>query len=496
MSADAPEMSNLRARFTERETDLDAGASKAPATLESPFAARAQEGLPAAQSRKFLMEIADALSPASFWTPEYICLSAWIEHAPFAFWICEALRPRRLVELGTHYGYSYFSFCQVIDRLGLGTIAYAIDTWKGDEHSGFYDETVFESVAARNRDKYRAFSTLIRSTFADALDYFEDGSIDLLHIDGRHLYSDVRNDFVTWRPKLTADAVVLFHDTNVREREFGVWKFFKEVGVRLPSFQFFHGNGLGVLVPGDCIPEPLQPLFRASSRDADQIRTVYSALGSALTTRQASDAAVAELRAGTEKHAATAAALRADIEQRAATEAALRAEIDQRAATEAALRAQIEQRKATEAALRDEIETRAQTEAALRAALGQAEREMHDRQARTETAEAEVAAVRETLKTTDRLLQEHAATAEALRTELKVSRGKLLEAERLGQQSDATTADLEGQITSLEGELAAAREVGRAALEALRCDTMLQCSPRRPATQRSGHRYCGALVSA
>ena len=67
--------------------------------------------------------------------PDYFCPSAWIEHAPFAVWICDTLRPRCLVELRTHYGYSYFAFCQAIDRLGLGTAAYAIDTRQGDKHA-------------------------------------------------------------------------------------------------------------------------------------------------------------------------------------------------------------------------------------------------------------------------------------------------------------------------------------------------------------------------
>ena len=223
----------------------------------------------------------------SFWVPDYICPTAWIEHAPFAFWICEALRPCRFIELGTHYGYSYFAFCQAIDRLRLGTTAYAIDTWEGDEHTGFYDESAFQSVVARNNQKYSAFSCLIRSTFEGALDYFADGSVDLLHIDGRHFYDDVKNDFAIWRPKLTEDAVVLFHDTNVREREFGVWKFFEEVAAQYPSFQFFHGHGLGVLMPGDRVRAPLTSLIKASRETADQIRVVYAALGSALTARAA-----------------------------------------------------------------------------------------------------------------------------------------------------------------------------------------------------------------
>jgi methyltransferase family protein len=255
--------------------------SAVPLAERCPGQRAAKNGIVA--GRRIISDIGAAISPASFWVPDYICQSAWIEHAPFAFWLCEALRPRCYVELGTHYGYSYFAFCQAIDRLGLGTTAYAVDTWKGDEHAGFYDESVFQSVTTRNSEKYSAFSSLIRSTFNDALGYFADGSVDLLHIDGRHLYDDVAHDFATWRPKLSEDAVVLFHDTNVREREFGVWKFFERVAAQHPSFQFYHGYGLGVLIPGDCVPAPLASLLQTSPETAQQIRAAYAVLGGALT---------------------------------------------------------------------------------------------------------------------------------------------------------------------------------------------------------------------
>jgi hypothetical protein len=224
------------------------------------------------------------LSPASVWSPEYSCQSAWIEHAPFAFWLCDVLRPRCLVELGTHYGYSYFAFCQAIDRLELGTAACAVDTWRGDEHAGFYDENVFEAVSEQNTKKYAAFSRMIRSTFDDALQRFEDRSIDVLHIDGRHFYDDVKHDFESWQPKLTDNAIVLFHDTNVWERGFGVWKLFEELSRSRPAFQFFHGHGLGVLATGEA-PAALAPLFESSDEEAGQIRAAYAALGGVLSVR-------------------------------------------------------------------------------------------------------------------------------------------------------------------------------------------------------------------
>jgi hypothetical protein len=224
-----------------------------------------------------------ALSSASFWVPDYFSISAWVEHAPFAFWLTEAIKPHCFVELGTHYGYSYFAFCQAIKKLGLDTTTYAVDTWQGDEHAHFYDESVYKTVQAYNQQHYSNFSHLYRYTFDEAVSLFEDNSIDLLHIDGRHFYEDVKHDFFTWFPKLTKNAIVLFHDISEVERGFGVGKFFDEISTNKQFFKFYHNHGLGILAVGKDMPEGLIPLLRAPKEVADQIRTIYEILGTNLT---------------------------------------------------------------------------------------------------------------------------------------------------------------------------------------------------------------------
>lgn len=216
-----------------------------------------------------------------FWRPTYLAPSAWHEHIPFAFWIMQAHRPRVVVELGVHYGVSYFAFCQAAGRLGLDASLYGIDTFKGDAHSGTYDGTVYEQVKKHNDSHYAGFSSIVRSTFEDALHHFQNGSIDLLHIDGMHTFDAVRADFDSWSQKLSPRAVVLMHDTNVRERGFGVAKMFQDLCSRYPHFEFIHGHGLGVLGIGKDQSVQMQHLFTLSKNELERhlVRETFASLG-------------------------------------------------------------------------------------------------------------------------------------------------------------------------------------------------------------------------
>ena len=218
-----------------------------------------------------------------FWRPSYIAQSAWLEHIPFAFWLVDTLRPRKIVELGTHYGSSYFSFCQAITKLDLETQCYAVDTWGGDEHAGQYGEEVYRQVSEHNQQHYSDFSTLVRSTFDQALEHFPQGSIDLLHIDGLHTLEAVRHDFESWLPKLSDRAVVIMHDTNVRERGFGVFQLLDELKQQYPHFEFAHGHGLGVIGVGSEQSSEMMSLYDLSGNASAtrQVQEVFSRLGKA-----------------------------------------------------------------------------------------------------------------------------------------------------------------------------------------------------------------------
>jgi len=195
-----------------------------------------------------------ALDPLFFRPSRLGAPSAWYGHVPFGYWLVGQARPRVVAELGTHAGVSYSAFCDAVLDHRLLTRCFAVDTWQGDEYAGLYGDEIFTDFQRFHDLRYRDFSTLLRMTFDTALDAIADASIDLLHIDGEHSYAAVRHDFDGWLPKLSDRAVVLFHDTNVHERDFGVWKLWQELRQLHPGFEFLHASGLGLLAVGRQVP--------------------------------------------------------------------------------------------------------------------------------------------------------------------------------------------------------------------------------------------------
>jgi hypothetical protein len=206
--------------------------------------------------------------------------NAWVGHMPFAYWLIDQLKPDVFVELGTHTGNSYFSFCQSVKDHLLQTQCFAIDTWQGDEHAGNYDEEIYYTVLKHNEANYQEFSRLMRMTFDNALSHFDDKSIDLLHIDGLHTYEAVKHDFESWLPKMAPGGIILFHDTQVIERDFGVIKLWKEIQSKYSlNLEFNHSNGLGVMRLNDFKNENKILWLNKKSIQKDLITRYFTSIG-------------------------------------------------------------------------------------------------------------------------------------------------------------------------------------------------------------------------
>ena len=221
--------------------------------------------------------IAPATTKIESFTP-----TSWGGHIPFLFCLIACLRPRVYAELGSHFGASYFAACQAMQLNNPSGKAIAIDLWQGDEQAGLYDESVFISFKNILNRKYSDVGDFLRMSFDDASKVFEDQSIDLLHIDGLHTYEAVKNDYETWRSKVTNNGVILFHDTNVFYGRFGVWKLWEEISAEAVTFEFKHTHGLGVMAFGSPDENPvvrLLTMINNSELLSDYFESFFSRLG-------------------------------------------------------------------------------------------------------------------------------------------------------------------------------------------------------------------------
>ena len=134
--------------------------------------------------------------PIVFSKPQrVVAASAWIEHLPFGILATALAQPDDPILCRRPTGgIRYSTFCQTVAALSLPTKCYAVDALgKSDDHAGHYGSEVLADLALSHHDPpascilFHADSGNLRS---GALPQFSDGSIDLLHIDGRHGYED------------------------------------------------------------------------------------------------------------------------------------------------------------------------------------------------------------------------------------------------------------------------------------------------------------------
>lgn len=174
----------------------------------------------------------------------------WAGHTFFAYDLVKNFKPETLVELGSYKGTSSMAFAQAAKDENLNTDLYFVDSWEGEEQTGYYSQDVYQLFTSLI-EKYFSKQNVhpLKMLFDEALEKFEDKSIDILHIDGLHTYEAVKHDYETWKSKVKDNGVILFHD--IRVQNFGAKEVWKEVKAENPKaifIEFDHNYGLGVMI--------------------------------------------------------------------------------------------------------------------------------------------------------------------------------------------------------------------------------------------------------
>ncbi|MDQ0416728.1 putative O-methyltransferase YrrM [Croceifilum oryzae] len=185
--------------------------------------------------------------------------TAWRGHEQFAMWLVQRLQPNVTVDLGVDLGYSMFSLATP----KIGTV-YGVDHFQGDEHAGFkntYDFVV--GTKSILEEKYGIDNIqVIQGDFTEVAQTWTQ-SIDILHIDGFHIYESAKKDFHHWLPHLQENGVMIMHDVVSYP---DVKRVYDESN--LYRCYFSHSAGLGVLSRNKELIEEIAGLYNLTFEDA------------------------------------------------------------------------------------------------------------------------------------------------------------------------------------------------------------------------------------
>lgn len=174
-------------------------------------------------------------------------LGAWLPHGPLGIWLVNALRPRRIVELGTHDGFSYFSFCRAVEENRIAAACAAFVTCDEWAHDNKYTEYIYEKLKRKNT-KFEKFSKIDYKITLEAIEYFEDHSIELLHIN--NVFFKTESYLKKIEKKLSDNAIILLSGTSVSKENSGSGDFWSDVSRARPSLNFARQDGLEVVFWG------------------------------------------------------------------------------------------------------------------------------------------------------------------------------------------------------------------------------------------------------
>jgi hypothetical protein len=114
-------------------------------------------------------------------------------------------------EIGVYKG----EYSEVVAKSGLKL--YSIDSWNNNKNYNYgedEDQKWFDSLCQESHKRLDKFPnvTIIRKTSMEALEDFEDESLDFVYIDANHRFKYIAEDIMGWERKVKTGGVIVGHD--------------------------------------------------------------------------------------------------------------------------------------------------------------------------------------------------------------------------------------------------------------------------------------------
>lgn len=120
----------------------------------------------------------------------------------------------KFVEVGSWKGMSSAYMAVEIANSEKNIDFYCVDTWNGSVEHELYgmDTSSLYETFIQNMNPVKDYFKAIRSESLEAAKQFEDNSLDFVFIDASHEYKDVKDDIISWLPKVKYGGVIAGHD--------------------------------------------------------------------------------------------------------------------------------------------------------------------------------------------------------------------------------------------------------------------------------------------
>lgn len=145
------------------------------------------------------------------------------------------------VEVGSFKGRSSVAMAIEIINSGKDIKFYCVDTWEGSEEhqsgKSFEDKDVVEKKLyekfLQNIEPIKHIITPIRKPSLEAVNYFENESVDFIFLDAAHDYENVKKDLNVWKSKVKKGGLLAGHDWTWETVRNAVEEFIKENNLQL-----------------------------------------------------------------------------------------------------------------------------------------------------------------------------------------------------------------------------------------------------------------------